>query len=173
MSVLLLPSGLEVASAYLPEVGTLSRDDESERHRVWLYPALDPNTRGDGVTMEYAIDDLRRAFSEPTVVGAFVVKRFQRRLQTFASRNVPQDRFDLSGKPSQFRLQPSLGAVLEGLIPLAPDDFEPTAELLNQAVSRADLIGFASYVMTNTALQDEGDPRQVLIDELRAKVTTV
>lgn len=161
-----LPSGISVHSTYLEPIAGLV--DESERHRVIVWDESDTYLAATNVTMKDAVASLREIFRNPSMADNPVIKRYTRRLRSFLPRHVALEQINQGNKPSSHRLQPSFDALAEGLIPLSNEDYEPVAELLGHQVSRADLIGFCSHVLTYTALEESDDPRSVFLDELRS-----
>jgi hypothetical protein len=114
------------------------------------------------VEMQEAVDQLRQAFDDPVLLADKRFMRFRRYIKSFYPICRPEE----GGFGSSTRLEPAIQR-----FPFDIDDLErnpgPVRELLGNELTMYDLMSFTHYLLTNTIIDGDKDPRLAWLEEIR------
>jgi hypothetical protein len=113
------------------------------------------------VEMQEAVDQLRQVFDDPVLLADKRFAEFREYVKSFYPICRPEEGFG-----SSIKLEPAIPK-----FPLDIDDLErnpgPVRELLGNELTMYDLIWFTHYLLTNTIIDGDKDPRLVWLEEIR------
>ena len=114
------------------------------------------------VEMDQAVDLLRQAFDNPVIFADPRFNEFRKYIKSF----YPVTRPDEDGFSSATWLEPAIPK-----FPLNNDELEnnpgPVQEILGYELTMYDLMSFTHYLLTNTGVVGNNDPRLTWLEELR------
>jgi hypothetical protein len=119
------------------------------------------------VEMQEAVDQLRQAFDDPVLIADERFVEFTEYVKSFYPIRKPEE----GGFGSSTKLEPAIPK-----FPIDIDDLErnpgPVRELLGNELTMYDLISFTHYLLTNTFIYGDKDPRLVWLEEIRGNQDT-